>query len=266
MRSAAATGPRLERTLLHRVGKAIGDFSLIRSGDRIAVALSGGKDSFSLLHLLWALRRKAPVPFDLVGLTIHNGSEHFQSHRIETHLRDRGIPFHLERTQITAIVEEKLRPGSPHCSLCSRLRRGKLYGAAARLGCNKLALGHHLDDAAETLLMNLFFEGTLKAMAPKMLAENGRITVIRPLLYTPESLLAEFAREQDFPIIDCGCWLCAGREQERARMKALVADVAHRYPQARASVLAAMTRVQPRFLMDRGLHDFDREEVPSCVP
>ena len=162
-------------------------------------------------------------------------------------------------------MEEKLRPGSPYCSLCARLRRGALYGAAERLGCNKIALGHHLDDAAETLLMNLFFEGALKAMPPKLLAENGRITLIRPLLYTPESMLVDYAREQGFPVMDCGCWLCGEQDQERAKMKALVSEVAKRYPEVRKSILTALTRVQPRFLMDRTQHDFEREE-PPCAP
>lgn len=262
MVNAVASGAKLERMLLHRVGKAIGDYALIKTGDRVAVALSGGKDSFGLLHLLWILRKKSPVPFDVVALTIHNGSEHFQSDLLAAHLGSEGIPFHVERTEITSIVEEKLRPGSPYCSLCARLRRGALYGAAERLGCNKLALGHHLDDAAETLLMNLFFEGTIKAMPPKLLAENGRTTLIRPLISTPESMLADYARERGFPVIDCGCWLCGEQDQERARMKALVAGVAERNPEVRRSVLTALANVQPRFLMDPALHDFEGEEAP----
>ncbi len=261
MQGAVATGSKLERILLHRVGKAIGDFSLIKAGDRVAVALSGGKDSFGLLHLLWRLRQKSPVPFEVAALTIHNGSEYFQTDILDAYLKEQGIPFHVERTQITTIVEEKLRPGSPYCSLCARLRRGALYGAAKRLGFNKVALGHHLDDAVETLLMNLFFEGALKAMPPKLLAENGRITVIRPLVYTPEGLLAEYARDRGFPVIDCGCWLCGEKDQERARMKALVSEVAERHPEVRKSILAALANIQPRFLMDRSRHDFEAEEA-----
>jgi tRNA 2-thiocytidine biosynthesis protein TtcA len=261
MDGVIATGAKLERMLLHRVGKAIGDYSLIRAGDRVAVALSGGKDSFSLVKLLTLLKQKAPVPFEVIALTIHNGSEFFQSDLLEDYLRREGIPFHLEPTNITAIVEEKRRPGSPYCSLCARLRRGALYGAVERLGCNKLALGHHLDDAAETLLMNLFFEGSLKAMPPKLLAENGRVTVIRPLAYVPEALLADYARDQGFPVVDCGCWLCGEKDQERARMKAVVAEVAARYPQVRRSILKALTHVEPRFLMDSRWHDFDGEEA-----
>lgn len=262
MADALATGIKLERLLLHRVGKAVGDYGLIRAGDRVAVALSGGKDSFSLLRLLVLLKKRSPVPFDVMALTVHNGSEFFQGELIEEYLRREGIPYHIERTEITRLVEEKRRPGSAYCSLCARLRRGALYGAAERLGFSKVALGHHLDDAAETLLMNLFFEGSLRSMPPKLLAENGRITVIRPLLYVPEAMLRDYARERGFPLIDCGCWLCGEKDQERARMKALVEEVAGRYPMVRRSILSALRRVEPRFLLDGSLHDFEREESP----
>jgi len=260
------SGRKLEKILLNRVGRCVADFGLLREGDRVAVALSGGKDSFSLLLLLEGLRRRSPVHFELVALTVHNGSDLFQSDLLAAFLADRGIPFHLERTDIVRIVEEKLRPGTPYCSFCARLRRGALYGASAALGCNKLALGHHLDDAIETLLMNLFFEGALKAMPPKLLAENGATTVIRPLLYTPESMLAEYAREQGLPVVDCGCWLCGQRDGERARMKTLVDEVSLRYPRARRAALKALTNLQPRFLLDPNHHDFSREEAPLLKP
>lgn len=266
MAGGKTTGAKLERMLLHRTGRAISDFSLINEGDRVAVALSGGKDSFSLLKLLWLLKRRSPVHFHVVAVTVHNGSDYFQSDLIEEYLRREQIPFHLVATQLAAIVEEKRRPDSPYCSLCARLRRGALYGAVADLGCNKLALGHHLDDVAETLLMNLFFEGALKAMPPKLLAENGRVTVIRPMVYVPESMLSDYAREQGFPVIDCGCWLCGETDQERARMKALVAEVAARHPAVRRSILRALTNLQPRYLMDRTHHDFEREERGAAPP
>jgi tRNA 2-thiocytidine biosynthesis protein TtcA len=265
MERRPVTGDKLERLLLHRVGRMVGLYALIKPGDRIAVALSGGKDSFSLLRLLWLLRRRAPIPFDVTAVTIHNGSEHFQDGLLREFLSQAGIPFHVVPTQITSLVEEKRRPGSPYCSLCARLRRGALYGAAERLGCNKIALGHHLDDAAETLLMNLFFQGALRAMPPKLLAENGRVTVIRPLLAAPESMLADYAREQGFPVIDCGCWLCGTQDQERVRMKALLSEISARYPAVRRSVLAAMTRLEPRFMMDPRWHDFEEEEAECGV-
>ncbi len=261
MEFKGATGRKLEKVLLNRTGRAIADFGLLKEGDRVAVALSGGKDSFSLTLLLDALRRRAPVRFELVALTAHNGSEHFQSGLIADFLRGRGIPFHLEMTEITRIVPEKLRPGTPACSLCARLRRGALYGAAVKLGCNKLALGHHLDDVIETLLMNLFFEGALKAMPPKFLAENQAVTVIRPLAYVPEAMLAQYAREQGAPILDCGCFLCGAGKSERRRMKELVDGVCARYPRARRAALRALANVQPRFLLDPRLHDFGGEEA-----
>lgn len=263
MERKPATGVKLEKMILHRVGKAVEDFSLIKAGDRIAAALSGGKDSFSLVRLLSLLRHRSPVPFEVIVLTVHNGSEQFQAHILEDYWRSRGVPFHLVKTEIVQVVEEKKRPGSPYCSLCARLRRGALYGAASSMGCNKLALGHHLDDAAETLLMNLFFEGSLRSMPPKLRAENGQVTVIRPLLCVTESMLRDYAREQAFPVIDCGCWLCGERDHERARMKALVEEVSTRYPQARRSILTALRRLDPRFLADPRWHDFSQEDGPS---
>jgi tRNA 2-thiocytidine biosynthesis protein TtcA len=260
MEFKGATGRKLEKVLLNRVGRAIADFSLLREGDRVAVALSGGKDSWSLTLLLEELRRRAPVRFDLVALTAHNGSESFQSGLIEDFLHKKGIQFHLEMTEISRLVPEKLRPGTPACSLCARLRRGALYRAAAKLRCNKLALGHHLDDAIETLLMNLFFEGALKAMPPKFLAENGAVTVIRPLIYVPEAMLAQYASEQGAPVVSCGCFLCGMDDSERKKMKELVASVSSRYPRARRAALRALANVQPRFLLDARLHDFGKEE------
>ncbi len=241
---------------------AIADFSLIKEGDRVAVALSGGKDSFGLITILSRLQRKSPVHFELLALTIHNGSPDFNGAAVGEYLQGQNIPFHLEETGIVKIVEAKRRPGSSYCSFCARLRRGALYGAARRLGCNKLALGHHLDDAAETLLMNLFFGGSLKAMPPKLLAENGTVSVIRPLAYVEETMLMDFALERGFPIIGCGCSLCGNKEQERARMKHLIEEVATRYPEVRRSVLSALSNAQPRFLMDRNLYNFEREEAP----
>jgi tRNA 2-thiocytidine biosynthesis protein TtcA len=257
-----ATGKKLERQLLHLVGKAVGDFRMLRDEDRVAVALSGGKDSFSLLGLLVLLQRHAPVRFEVAALTVHNGSDHFQADLLARYLASKGIPFHLEMTSLARIVEEKVRPGTPYCSLCARLRRGALYGAAQRLGFNKIALGHHLDDAAETLLMNLFFVGCLKSMPPKLRAENEEVAIIRPLYYVPEAMLRDYARERGFPIIDCGCWLCGEHEDERARMKRLVQDVSSRYGQVRQSMRKALGNLQPRYLADPQHHDFDLEDVP----
>lgn len=262
MADAARSANIIERTLLRRVGKAVADYSLIREGDRIAVGLSGGKDSFGLLDILLKLKARAPVSFEVVAVTVHNGSPDFRSDLLVEWLRERGIDFHIERTRILEIIEEKKRPGSSYCSMCARLRRGALYGAVEHLGCNRLALAHHLDDAAETLMMNLFFGGRLKAMPPKLLAENGRVSVIRPLAYVPESLMREYAEQKNFPLIDCGCGLCSVKEQERSKMKALIEEVAERYPEVRGSILSALRTVEPRFLFDVSLHDFSGEDAP----
>ena len=250
----------MEKNLLHLVGKAIQEYGMIRDGDRVAVALSGGKDSFGLVKLLCILQKRAPIRFELAALTIHNGSELFRADLLRERLEAEGVPFHLETTKILRIVEEKVRPDSPYCSLCSRLRRGALYGAALRLGFNRLALGHHLDDTAETLLMNIFFAGSLKAMPPKLRAENDQITVIRPMAYVPESMLRDYADFQGFPLIDCGCWLCSAPQSERARMKTMVSEVAERYGDVRFSIRRALANLQPRFLMDPKYHDFEKED------
>lgn len=262
MVDAARSAHSLERTILRRVGEAVADYSLIREGDRIAVGLSGGKDSFGLLDVLLRLKARAPVSFDIFAVTVHNGSPNFRSDVLEGWLRERHVDFHLEKTRILEIIEEKKRPGSSYCSMCARLRRGALYGAVAALGCNRLALAHHLDDAAETLMMNIFFGGRLKAMPPKLLAENGRVSVIRPLIYVPESLMREYAALRGFPLIDCGCGLCSAKEHERSKMKALIEKVAKRHPEVRGSILSALRTVEPRFLFDRSLHDFNGEDIP----
>ena len=260
-----ASGRKLERQLLHLVGKAAGHYAMIGEGDKIAVALSGGKDSFTLLKILNLLRRHSPVRFELAGLTVHNGSEYFQSDVIARFAGELGVPFYLEKTSITTIVEKKLRPGSHHCSLCARLRRGAIYAAAIREGFNKVALGHHLDDAIETFLMNFFFVGALKSMPPKLKAENGSVTLIRPLYFTQEKMIADYAAEQHLPVIDCGCWLCGEHDDERARMKKLVTEISSRYKSSRQSMRNALTNLQPRFLADTGHHDFSLEDVP-CQP
>jgi len=250
-----------EKRLLHLVGEAVRDFSLISEGDRIALALSGGKDSFSMVRLLYLLRDRAPVRFELFPLTVHSGAAGFRGADLGDYLRARDVPHHLETTEIVSILRKKRRENSSACSFCARLRRGALYGAALRLGCNKVALGHHLDDLAETLLMNLFFSGSLKSMPPKLKAENGKIVLIRPMVYVPEELLRVYAEGAGFPVIDCGCALCEGMDGQRARMKQLVRIVADGYPEARQSLRKALANVLPRYLLDTSLHEFDLEEV-----
>jgi tRNA 2-thiocytidine biosynthesis protein TtcA len=239
--------------LKNAVGRAIADYDLIREGDRIAVGVSGGKDSWSLLHILDELRRRSPVKYELLAITIDSGYPGYRSDVIVSHLQEHGFRHHLEQAGHYDIIKEKRRPGSSYCSICARLKRGSLYTLAQKFGCNKLALGHHLDDFIETLLLNQFFVGSLKAMAPSMLADNGVTTVIRPLVYAEEREIAAFARENAFPVVCCCCPVCGTADMQRKNMKKLLADLQQSIPHVKRSLLRALANVQPRHLLDRRL-------------
>ena len=244
---------KLYRKVKHAVGRAIGDYGLIEEGDRIGVAVSGGKDSWSLLHILEELRRRAPVRYELMAITIDSGYPGFRTDIIADHLREHGFAHHVEQTDHYGIISEKRRPGSSYCSICARLKRGSLYTLAQRFGCNKLALGHHLDDFIETLLLNQFFVGSLKAMAPAMLADNGATTVIRPLVYLEERDIVQFSRTNRFPVVCCCCPVCGKADQQRKRMKALLSGLERENPSVKRSLLRALANVHPRHLLDRDL-------------
>ena len=244
---------RLFRKLRHGVGKAIGDFGLISAGDRIAVAVSGGKDSYTLLLLLEELRRRAPVSFELVAINIDSGYPGYQTGVIENFLRENGFSYRMVPTEHYDIIKEKRRPGSSYCSICARLKRGALYEEAQRLGCNKLALGHHQDDFIETLLLNQFFVGSLKAMSPNMLADNGVVTVIRPLVYVLEEDIIAFSKLAGLPIVCCRCPVCGKADIQRKRMKRLLAELQQDIPHIKSSLLKALSNVHPRHLLDRRL-------------
>ena len=252
--------PINEDSLYHRIkrltGKAVGAFNLIEEGDRIAVGISGGKDSYTLLHILEGLRRRAPIRYELVPVTVDAGFPGFRSDLITAHLGEHGFAHRLEKTDCRQIIDAKLRPGSSYCAFCARLRRGVLYTVAEELGCNKIALGHHLDDFIETLLLNQFYDGTLKAMSPKLLADNGRQTVIRPLVYVEESLLVEFARRNALPLLDCGCPMQGTGDLKRQRMKTLVAELAAENPHLRQSLIGALGNIHPRHLLDPKFKSF----------
>jgi tRNA 2-thiocytidine biosynthesis protein TtcA len=242
-----------ERSLLRDTGRAIGDFQLIGEGDRILVALSGGKDSYSMLVLLRALQRRAPVRFSLLAVHLDQGHPGYDGTPLRSWLEREGFDHHILREDTYAIVTEKIPEGKTTCSLCSRLRRGILYRVASELGCNKIALGHHRDDALETLLLNLFFGGKLAAMPARLTSDDGQHVVIRPLIYCAEQTVARFATEQAFPILPCN--LCGSRgEAQRQQMKALLDRMEAEHPQLRQSMLAALGNVNPSHLLDRNLY------------
>lgn len=244
---------KLYKKIKNAVGRAIADFNLIGAGDRIAVAVSGGKDSYALLHILEELRRRAPVKYELMAINIDSGYPGFRGDIIGEHLREHGFERHMERTNHYEIIKEKRRPDSSYCSICARLKRGVLYTLAQRFGCNKLALGHHMDDFIETLLLNQFFVGSLKAMSPNMLADNGHTTVIRPLVYVEERDIIPFSRNNRFPVVCCCCPVCGKADQQRKRMKSLLTELEKENPFVKRSLLKALSNVHPRHLLDAGL-------------
>ena len=249
----ATTEEVLYRKIKRDVGRAIADFTLIEEADRIAVAVSGGKDSYTLLHILEALRRRAPVRYELLAINVDSGYPGYRADIIEEHLKEYGFAHHMEKTDHYGIINEKRRPGSSYCSICARLKRGVLYTLAQRHGCNKLALGHHLDDFVETLLLNQFFVGSLKAMSARMLADNGMTTVIRPLVYVEERDIITFSRARGFPVVCYGCPAWGVADQKRMRMKRLITDLEREIPFVRRSLLKAIANVQPRHLLDANL-------------
>jgi tRNA 2-thiocytidine biosynthesis protein TtcA len=218
--------------------------------------VSGGKDSYTLLLLLEELRRRAPVKFELIAVNIDSGYPGYRTGTIEEFLREYGFSYKMVPTDHYTIIQEKRRPGSSYCSICARLKRGTLYSAAQELGCNKLALGHHRDDFLETLLLNQFFVGSLKAMSASMLADNGETTVIRPLVYVAESDIISFSHQAALPVVCCCCPVCGTADQQRKRMKTLLHTLEKDIPHIRNSMLKALSNVHPRHLLDSGLrHD-----------
>ena len=236
-----------------QVGKAIGTFNLIEDGDRIAVGISGGKDSYALLHILEALRKKAPIHFELIAVNIDAGFPGYHKELIEGHLQQHHFNYHMATTGSYQIIEEKLHPGTSYCSFCARLRRGAFYTQAENLDCNKIALGHHLDDFIETLLLNQFYGGTLAAMSARLHADNGKHIVIRPLVYVEEREIQEYSDRQKFPIVSCSCPVVGVEEQQRQRMKQLIKTLAAEIPEIRNSMISAIGNDKLTQLLDQKL-------------
>ena len=237
-----------EHRIRRLTGKAISDFGLVDDGDRILVALSGGKDSWTLLTMLELLRRRAPVEFSLIAVTVHPGFPGFRTEGIEEYLRQSGFEHRVVPAPIHDLMLKKLEPDDVPCSLCSRIRRGVLYTQAHELGCTKIALGHHADDFIETLLLNQFYNGTIKAMSPLLAADDGKNVVIRPLFYVPEQEIIAYASEAGFPVTCCACPSCGDPDQKRVRVKALLEGLESEHRGIKASLLAALSDVDLRHL------------------
>jgi len=244
----------LEARIAKKTTKAITDFNLIENGDGIMVGLSGGKDSWALIQTLDNLRQRAPIKFSLVAVNVDSGYKDFKHDVIARTCEERGWEYRIEHTSIGAIMDDVLEANATPCSLCARLRRGVLYRIASELGATKIALGHHLDDFIETLLLNLFFAGALKAMPARLVSDNGAHVVIRPLAYVGEDEARLFAKEVGLPIIGCCCPACGDLSLQRQRAKRLVMDLETEHPGVKQSMLKALANVAPRHLLDLRLN------------
>ena len=255
---------KLSKRLHRQVGQAIGDFDMIGPGDRVMVCVSGGKDSYALLDILISLRARAPHPFEIIAVNLDQKQPGFPAHVLPDYLRSLGIPFHIENQDTYSIVKRVIPEGKTMCSLCSRLRRGILYRVAGELGATRIALGHHRDDMLQTLLMNMFFAAKLKGMPPKLVSDDGRHVVIRPLAYVSEVDLERWAAHRAFPIIPCT--LCGSQDNlQRVQMRQMLRDWSERFPGRIENMFTAMSCVVPSHLMDRNLFAFQSLEA-SGVP
>ncbi len=246
---------KLSKRLHRQVGQAIVDFNMIEDGDKVMVCVSGGKDSYALLDVLLGLQARAPIRFELVAVNLDQKQPGFPEHILPEYLQQRGVPFHIENQDTYSIVKRLVPEGKTLCSLCSRLRRGILYRVAGELGATKIALGHHRDDIVVTLLMNMFFGGRMKGMPAKLVSDDGKHMVIRPLAYVAESDLVRWATHREFPIIPCS--LCGSQTNlQRVQVKKMIHDWERQYPGRIDNMQGAMGRVTPSHLMDRALFPF----------
>ncbi|MFO1406814.1 MAG: tRNA 2-thiocytidine(32) synthetase TtcA [Steroidobacteraceae bacterium] len=255
LKRPSATFKRLQARLRGQVGKAIDDYRMIGEGDRVMVCLSGGKDSYTLLNVLLSLQRSAPVAFELVAVNLDQKQPGFPANVLPEYLAGIGVPYEILEQDTYSVVKRVVPEGRTMCGLCSRLRRGRLYRYAAENGITKIALGHHRDDIVETLFLNLFFGGRLKAMPPKLLSEDGRHVVIRPLAYVSEREIERYARARAFPIIPCR--LCGSQDNlQRVAVKKMLADWERDSPGRTESIFSALRNVSASHLADTALFDF----------
>src|SRR5437667_5992053 len=244
----------LEARLAKKTTKAIVDYQMLEDGDRVMVGLSGGKDSWALLQILDVLRQRAPIRFELVAVNVDSGYKEFKHDVIAKTCRDRGWEYRIEHTAIGEVMDDLLEANATPCSLCARLRRGVLYRIATEIGATKIALGHHMDDFIETLLLNLFFAGSLKAMPARLVSDNGEHVVIRPLVMVGEDEARLYAKECELPIIGCCCPACGDLALQRQRVKRLLMDLEVEHPGVKQSMLKALGNVAPRHLLDTRLN------------
>ena len=246
---------KLQKRLRRNVGKAIEDFNMIEAGDRIMVCLSGGKDSYAMLDILMNLKISAPIDFELVAVNMDQKQPGFPEQVLPEYLSGLGVEYYILEKDTYSIVKAKVPEGKTTCGLCSRLRRGSLYGFAEEIGANKIALGHHRDDIVETLFLNMFYGGKMKAMPPKLLSDDGRNVVIRPLAYCKESDLIAFAEHKAFPIIPCN--LCGSQENlQRQAVKQMLQEWERKHPGRVDSIFGAIGNISPSQMADRDLFDF----------
>jgi len=254
-RKAEFEANKLRKRLRRQVGEAIGDYGLIAPHDRVMVCVSGGKDSYGLLDILLSLKGRAPFPFEVIAMNLDQKQPGFPADVLPRYLEARGVPFRIVEQDTYSVVKRVIPEGGTLCSLCSRLRRGAIYRIAAEIGATKIALGHHRDDLLATFFLNLFFGGKLKTMPPKLVTDDGRHVVIRPLAYVRERDLTRFAEQNAFPIIPCN--LCGSQEHlQRKQVTAMLREWEKKYPGRVDSIFGALAQVAPSHLLDRALFDF----------
>jgi tRNA 2-thiocytidine biosynthesis protein TtcA len=251
---------KLQKRLRRNVGKAIADYNMIEQGDKVMVCVSGGKDSYGMLDVLINLQQSAPVDFELIAVNLDQKQPGFPVEVLPNYLSGMGVPYYILEKDTYSIVKEVVPEGKTTCGLCSRLRRGSLYGFAQEIGATKIALGHHRDDIVETLFLNMFFNGKLKAMPPKLLSDDKQNVVIRPLAYCKEQDLERYSRYKEFPIIPCN--LCGSQEHlQRVQVKQMLAQWEREYPGRTESIFRSIRHVSPSQLGDPGLYDFSKLRV-----